>query len=250
MTANILEVKNMYKLFSQADFLDEPEEAFKMLAQGCSRKEVLDATGMMAAVTDISFEVQKGEVFVLIGLSGSGKSTIVRCLNMLNPPTKGSVFIEGEDITKYTEKQLQELRRTKISMVFQHGGLLSHRNVLSNVAYGLEIRGIKRAEREAKAMEMINMVGLEGCEKEQLSSLSGGMKQRVGIARALANDAEILLMDEAFSALDPLVKNDLQFELLRIQERMGKTIVFITHDINEAIQRRRALRIEYAATDS
>lgn len=196
----------------------------------------METTGIMAAISDVSFSVKRGELFVLIGLSGSGKSTIVRCLNMLHKPTKGEILIDGEDITKYNEKQLQELRRTKVSMVFQNGGLLSHRDVLGNVAYGLEVRGVGKEERENKAMEMINMVGLTGYEHEKLSSLSGGMKQRVGIARALANDPDILLMDEAFSALDPLVKNDLQFELLRIQERMGKTIVFITHDINEAFK--------------
>ena len=198
--------------------------------------DVMETTGIMAAISDVSFSVKRGELFVLIGLSGSGKSTIVRCLNMLHKPTKGEILIDGEDITKYNEKQLQELRRTKVSMVFQNGGLLSHRDVLGNVAYGLEVRGVGKEERENKAMEMINMVGLTGYEHEKLSSLSGGMKQRVGIARALANDPDILLMDEAFSALDPLVKNDLQFELLRIQERMGKTIVFITHDINEAFK--------------
>lgn len=181
----------------------------------------METTGIMAAISDVSFSVKRGELFVLIGLSGSGKSTIVRCLNMLHKPTKGEILIDGEDITKYNEKQLQELRRTKVSMVFQNGGLLSHRDVLGNVAYGLEVRGVGKEERENKAMEMINMVGLTGYEHEKLSSLSGGMKQRVGIARALANDPDILLMDEAFSALDPLVKNDLQFELLRIQERHG-----------------------------
>lgn len=210
--------------------------AFKLLELGASRMDVMETTGIMAAISDVSFSVKRGELFVLIGLSGSGKSTIVRCLNMLHKPTKGEILIDGEDITKYNEKQLQELRRTKVSMVFQNGGLLSHRDVLGNVAYGLEVRGVGKEERENKAMEMINMVGLTGYEHEKLSSLSGGMKQRVGIARALANDPDILLMDEAFSALDPLVKNDLQFELLRIQERMGKTIVFITHDINEAFK--------------
>lgn len=232
----VLEVKNLYKLFGPYDFLDERKAAFKLLELGATRADVMETTGIMAAVSDVSFSVKRGELFVLIGLSGSGKSTIVRCLNMLNKPTSGEVLIDGEDITKYSENQLQELRRTKISMVFQNGGLLSHRDVLGNVAYGLEVRGIGKAEREAKAMEMINMVGLAGSEYEKLSSLSGGMKQRVGIARALANDPDILLMDEAFSALDPLVKNDLQFELLQIQERMGKTIVFITHDINEAFK--------------
>lgn len=233
----VLEVKNLYKLFGPYDFMDERKAAFKMLELGASRMDVMETTGIMAAISDVSFSVKRGELFVLIGLSGSGKSTIVRCLNMLHKPTKGEILIiDGEDITKYTEKQLQELRRTKVSMVFQNGGLLSHRDVLGNVAYGLEVRGIGKEEREAKALEMINMVGLTGYENEKLSSLSGGMKQRVGIARALANDPDILLMDEAFSALDPLVKNDLQFELLRIQERMGKTIVFITHDINEAFK--------------
>ena len=232
----VLEVKNLYKLFGPYDFLDERKAAFKLLELGASRMEVMETTGIMAAISDVSFSVKRGELFVLIGLSGSGKSTIVRCLNMLHKPTKGEILIDGEDITKYNEKQLQELRRTKVSMVFQNGGLLSHRDVLGNVAYGLEVRGVGKEERENKAMEMINMVGLTGYEHEKLSSLSGGMKQRVGIARALANDPDILLMDEAFSALDPLVKNDLQFELLRIQERMGKTIVFITHDINEAFK--------------
>ena len=232
----VLEVKNLYKLFGPYDFLDERKAAFKLLELGASRMDVMETTGIMAAISDVSFSVKRGELFVLIGLSGSGKSTIVRCLNMLHKPTKGEILIDGEDITKYNEKQLQELRRTKVSMVFQNGGLLSHRDVLGNVAYGLEVRGVGKEERENKAMEMINMVGLTGYEHEKLSSLSGGMKQRVGIARALANDPDILLMDEAFSALDPLVKNDLQFELLRIQERMGKTIVFITHDINEAFK--------------
>ena len=232
----VLEVKNLYKLFGPYDFLDERKPAFKLLELGASRMDVMETTGIMAAISDVSFSVKRGELFVLIGLSGSGKSTIVRCLNMLHKPTKGEILIDGEDITKYNEKQLQELRRTKVSMVFQNGGLLSHRDVLGNVAYGLEVRGVGKEERENKAMEMINMVGLTGYEHEKLSSLSGGMKQRVGIARALANDPDILLMDEAFSALDPLVKNDLQFELLRIQERMGKTIVFITHDINEAFK--------------
>lgn len=163
--------------------------------------DVMETTGIMAAISDVSFSVKRGELFVLIGLSGSGKSTIVRCLNMLHKPTKGEILIDGEDITKYNEKQLQELRRTKVSMVFQNGGLLSHRDVLGNVAYGLEVRGVGKEERENKAMEMINMVGLTGYEHEKLSSLSGGMKQRVGIARALANDPDILLMDEAFRRL-------------------------------------------------
>ena len=232
----ILEVRHLYNIFAPLDFRGEKKMAYKLLELGATRQDVLEATGMTAAVTDVSFRVGKGEIFVLIGLSGSGKSTLVRCLNMLHRPSRGEVLIDGEDITAYDEVKLQKLRRTKISMVFQNGGLLAHRDVMGNVGYGLEIRGVKKAEREAKALEMIRMVGLEGHERESLDSLSGGMRQRVGIARALASDPDILLMDEAFSALDPLVKNDLQFELLRIQEQTGKTIIFITHDINEAFK--------------
>lgn len=232
----ILEVRHLYKIFAPLDFRGEKKMAYKLLELGATRQDVLEATGMTAAVTDVSFRVGKGEIFVLIGLSGSGKSTLVRCLNMLHRPSRGEVLIDGEDITAYDEVKLQKLRRTKISMVFQNGGLLAHRDVMGNVGYGLEIRGVKKEEREAKALEMIRMVGLEGHERENLDSLSGGMRQRVGIARALASDPDILLMDEAFSALDPLVKNDLQFELLRIQEQTGKTIIFITHDINEAFK--------------
>lgn len=232
----ILEVRHLYKIFAPLDFRGEKKMAYKLLELGATRQDVLEATGMTAAVTDVSFRVGKGDIFVLIGLSGSGKSTLVRCLNMLHRPSRGEVLIDGEDITAYDEVKLQKLRRTKISMVFQNGGLLAHRDVMGNVGYGLEIRGVKKEEREAKALEMIRMVGLEGHERESLDSLSGGMRQRVGIARALASDPDILLMDEAFSALDPLVKNDLQFELLRIQEQTGKTIIFITHDINEAFK--------------
>lgn len=232
----ILEVRHLYKIFAPLDFRGEKKMAYKLLELGATRQDVLEATGMTAAVTDVSFRVGKGEIFVLIGLSGSGKSTLVRCLNMLHRPSRGEVLIDGEDITAYDEVKLQKLRRTKISMVFQNGGLLAHRDVMGNVGYGLEVRGVKKEEREAKALEMIRMVGLEGHERESLDSLSGGMRQRVGIARALASDPDILLMDEAFSALDPLVKNDLQFELLRIQEQTGKTIIFITHDINEAFK--------------
>lgn len=232
----ILEVRHLYKIFAPLDFRGEKKMAYKLLELGATRQDVLEATGMTAAVTDVSFRVGKGEIFVLIGLSGSGKSTLVRCLNMLHRPSRGEVLIDGEDITAYDEVKLQKLRRTKISMVFQNGGLLAHRDVMGNVGYGLEICGVKKEEREAKALEMIRMVGLEGHERESLDSLSGGMRQRVGIARALASDPDILLMDEAFSALDPLVKNDLQFELLRIQEQTGKTIIFITHDINEAFK--------------
>lgn len=233
---DILTVKNLYKLFVPLEAFKNQQEAIDLLKAGYTRDEVLQATGITAGLTDINFNVQQGEIFVLIGLSGSGKSTLIRCLNMLHKPTCGSICFENQDITKFSAEELQNFRRTKISMVFQNFGLMDNRNVLENTYYGLEIRGIPKKERESKALEMLSMVGLNGWEYKKISDLSGGMKQRVGIARALANDPDILLMDEAFSALDPLVKNDLQFELLRIQEKMGKTIIFITHDINEAFR--------------
>lgn len=232
----IIEVKNLYKLFIPFEAKNKADTAMEMLRSGANRTHVLQPTGITAGLKDISFTVNRGEIFVLIGLSGSGKSTLIRCLNMLHSPTCGEVLFDGEDITKYNAKQLQEFRRTKAAMVFQSFGLMSNRNVLENTYYGLEIRGVPLKERTEKALEMLSMVGLEGWEHKKISDLSGGMKQRVGIARALTNDPDVLLMDEAFSALDPLVKNDLQFELLRIQEKMGKTIVFITHDINEAFR--------------
>ncbi len=236
MNTPVLEVKNLYKLFIPLEHSQNEKEAMTLLEQGRSRSEVQQATGITAGLIDINFSVQRGEVFVLIGLSGSGKSTLIRCLNMLHPPTSGTVHLDGEDVTTMSSKQLQNLRRTKVAMVFQSFGLISNRNVLENTYYGLEIRGVPLKERTKRALKMLDMVGLAGWEHTRISALSGGMKQRVGIARALANDPDILLMDEAFSALDPLVRNDLQFELLRIQERTGKTIVFITHDINEAFR--------------
>lgn len=236
MTVPVLEVKNLYKLFIPIEHSQNEKEAMALLGQGCSRHEVQESTGITAGLIDINFKVMPGEIFVLIGLSGSGKSTLIRCLNMLNPPTSGVLYLEGSDITKFSNKQLQDLRRTKVAMVFQNFGLIDNRNVLENTYYGLEIRGVPLKERTQKAMQMLEMVGLKGWEYKRINALSGGMKQRVGIARALANDPDILLMDEAFSALDPLVRSDLQFELLRIQQRMGKTIIFITHDINEAFR--------------
>lgn len=236
MTVPVLEVKNLYKLFIPIEHSQNEKEAMTMLSQGRSRHEVQESTGITAGLIDINFKVMPGEIFVLIGLSGSGKSTLIRCLNMLNPPTSGALYLEGSDITKFNNKQLQNLRRTKVAMVFQNFGLIDNRNVLENTYYGLEIRGVPLKERTQKAMQMLEMVGLKGWEYKRINALSGGMKQRVGIARALANDPDILLMDEAFSALDPLVRSDLQFELLRIQQKMGKTIIFITHDINEAFR--------------
>ena len=228
---HILSVKNLTKLYGL-----NKNEAMKMLKAGAEKNEVFKKTGVTSAIWDMSFDVKQGEIFVIIGLSGSGKSTVIRCLNRLHNPTSGTILFDGKDIGKFSQKELTDFRRNKISMVFQNFGLMSHRDVISNIEYGLEIKGISKEEREKKAMEVLKMVGLEGLEHTNINSLSGGMKQRVGIARALANDPEILLMDEPFSALDPLVRSDMQFELLSIQKKLKKTIVFITHDINEAFK--------------
>lgn len=227
----ILSVKNLTKLYGL-----NKNEAIKMLKSGAEKNEVFKKTGVTSAIWNMSFDVKQGEIFVIIGLSGSGKSTVIRCLNRLHNPTSGTILFDGKDIGKFSQKELTDFRRNKISMVFQNFGLMSHRDVISNIEYGLEIKGISKEEREKKAMEVLKMVGLEGLEHTNINSLSGGMKQRVGIARALANDPEILLMDEPFSALDPLVRSDMQFELLSIQKKLKKTIVFITHDINEAFK--------------
>lgn len=227
----ILRAEHLTKLFGAKKSL-----ATELLKKGFGKEEILKQTGVTVAVDDVSFEVERGKIFALIGLSGSGKSTVVRCLNMLQPATSGKVYFEGQDVARFGKKELQDYRRNKISMVFQSFGLMSHKDVLANVAFGLEIRGMKKEAREAKAMEMISMVGLDGWEHKSISNLSGGMQQRVGIARALACDPDILLMDEPFSALDPLVRRDMQFELLSIQEKLNKTVVFITHDINEAFK--------------
>lgn len=228
---NILSVKNLSKLYGV-----EKSKAIKLKKLGKDKDAIYKQTGVTVALWDVNLEIKRGEIFVIIGLSGSGKSTLVRCFNMLNKPTSGNIFYEGEDIGKFGKEKLNDYRRNKISMVFQQFGLMSHRNVIGNVEYGLEVKGVPKEERRAKAKEMIDMVGLEGHDNELITSLSGGMKQRVGIARALANDPEILLMDEPFSALDPLVRKDMQFELLTIQRKLDKTIVFITHDINEAFK--------------
>ena len=227
----LLSVKNLYKLYG-----NDRSKARKLKQSGADKHSIYDKTGVTIALWDVNLEIQRGEIFVIIGLSGSGKSTLVRCFNRLNKPTSGQIFYEGKDIGKFNKKELNNFRRNKISMIFQQFGLMSHRDVIGNVEYGLEVKGISKEERHAKVQEMISMVGLEGHDNEPISSLSGGMKQRVGIARALANDPEILLMDEPFSALDPLVRKDMQFELLTIQRKLDKTIVFITHDINEAFK--------------
>lgn len=212
------------------------QEAAKLMEAGLDKGEVHRKTGVTVALWDVNLEIPRGRIFVIIGLSGSGKSTLVRCFNRLNRPTSGQIFFEGRDLMEFNQQELLEFRRSKISMVFQSFGLMSHRDVLGNVAYGLEVKGIGREERERRAMEVIHLVGLDGWERQSCASLSGGMRQRVGIARALANDPEVLLMDEPFSALDPLVRQDMQFELLQIQRKLGKTVVFITHDIDEAFK--------------
>lgn len=210
--------------------------ARNMLHEGAGKDEILKETGVTVAIDDVSFDVERGKIFALIGPSGSGKSTVVRCINMLQHPTSGEVVFEGRDVMKMNRRELHDLRRSKISMVFQSFGLMSHRDVLGNVTYGLEVRGVDKSGREQRAMDMIALVGLEGWERKPIDALSGGMKQRVGIARALCNDPDLLLMDEPFSALDPLARHDMQFELLSIQKKLEKTIVFITHDINEAFK--------------
>lgn len=227
----LLKVDKLSKLYGA-----DKKEAIKLKKKQLDKDEIYSKTKVTLALWDVSLDVKEGEIFVVIGLSGSGKSTLIRCLNMLNKPTSGKVFYEGKDIGKFNKKQLNDYRRNKVSMIFQGFGLMSHRDVIGNVEYGLEVKGIPKEERHKKAEEMIAMVGLEGLENEPISSLSGGMRQRVGIARALANDPEVLLMDEPFSALDPLVRKDMQFELLTIHRKLDKTIVFITHDINEAFK--------------
>ncbi|MGY0035250.1 quaternary amine ABC transporter ATP-binding protein [Pedobacter sp. NJ-S-72] len=217
-------------------FGKEKEEALALLKQGKTKAEILKETGCTVAVKNASFNIEKGEFFVIMGLSGSGKSSLLRCFNRLIEPTSGNVILNDVNITSLEDKELQNVRKKEMAMVFQNFGLLPHRTVLENVAFGLELQDIPKAEREAKAQEVIEMVSLKGYEHQNTSELSGGMQQRVGLARALANDPEILLMDEAFSALDPLIRTQMQDELIDLQEKMHKTIIFITHDLDEAIR--------------
>ena len=201
-----------------------------------SRSELREKTGCTAAVSDVSFDVAPGEVFVVMGLSGSGKSTLIRCLTRLVEPTAGEVFLDGEDISQASPQRLRELRRERFSMVFQHFGLLPHRRVMDNVGYGLEIAGEKKGARIARAQEVINLVGLQGYEAAYPHQLSGGMQQRVGLARALATDPQVMFFDEPFSALDPLIRRDMQQEVIRLHHEVGKTMIFITHDLSEALK--------------
>jgi glycine betaine/proline transport system ATP-binding protein len=201
-----------------------------------SRAELLEKTGCVAAVRDVSFDVSPGEVFVVMGLSGSGKSTLVRCLTRLIEPTAGKVLIDGEDVLTLGEERLREIRRHKVSMVFQHFGLLPHRRIVDNVAFGLEVQGMEKGERLSRATAVLDTVGLGGWDNSFPDELSGGMQQRVGLARALATDPEIMLFDEPFSALDPLIRRDMQDEVIRLQEEFRKTMIFITHDLLEALK--------------
>ncbi|MFD0424698.1 quaternary amine ABC transporter ATP-binding protein [Streptomyces parvus] len=225
-----LQAEHLYKVFGR-----RPDEAVRKLEGGADRDE-LRAEGTTAAVIDASFTVEPGQIFVVMGLSGSGKSTLLRMLNGLLDPTAGRVLFDGQDLTALSPRELRHVRSTKISMVFQHFALFPHRSVLENAAYGLEVQGVPREEREVRAAEALRLTGLEGWEKSWPDELSGGMQQRVGLARALATDADLLLMDESFSALDPLIRRDMQDQLLELQKRLKKTIVFITHDLNEAMR--------------
>ncbi len=230
-TGTCLEVKNLWKIFgSKAENLLDSGEPL------ASKTETLEKTGCVLAVRDISFAVKRGEFFVLMGLSGSGKSTVIRCLLRLIEPTRGAVFINGEDICTYDKAKLMHLRRHTTSMVFQYFGLFPHRSVLENVAYGLKVRDVSKAERFARAQEAIETVGLKGWEQYMPGALSGGMQQRVGIARALTTEPEILLMDEPFSGLDPLIRREMQDELIELQDKVQKTIIFVTHDLHEALK--------------
>lgn len=226
-----IQVENLTKIFGR-----QPQRALQLLEQGRSKHEILKETGLTVGVNQANFEVQAGEIFVIMGLSGSGKSTLVRLLNRLIEPTSGRVLIDGQDIVRMNTEQLQEVRRKKLGMVFQKFALFPHRTVLDNAAYGLEVQNVPKAEREKKAQESLALVGLAGWEKSYPDQLSGGMQQRVGLARALANEPDVLLMDEAFSALDPLIRKDMQDELLELQSSMQKTIIFITHDLDEALK--------------
>ncbi|WP_240926299.1 glycine betaine/L-proline ABC transporter ATP-binding protein [Streptomyces sp. JB150] len=232
LTPPVFSVDGLWKVFGpKADRVPADPELVAL-----APAELRERTGCTAAVRDVSFDVRKGEVFVVMGLSGSGKSTLVRCLTRLIEPTAGTIVIDGEDVRAMDKARLRELRRHRAAMVFQHFGLLPHRTVLDNVAYGLEIQGVGKAERRARAAEVVAKVGLEGMEQRRPGQLSGGQQQRVGLARALAVDPEVLLFDEPFSALDPLIRRDMQEEVVRLHREEGRTMVFITHDLGEALK--------------
>jgi glycine betaine/proline transport system ATP-binding protein len=226
-----LSVKELWKIFG-----DRADKVIGTPDAELSRKELQAKTGCVTAVKDVSFDVAPGEVFVVMGLSGSGKSTLVRLLTRLIEPTHGTVRMGAEEITAADEQHLRELRRKHVAMVFQHFGLLPHRKVIDNIAFGLEVRGVSKADRRNRAQEMVDLVGLTGYENSFPDQLSGGMQQRVGLARALASDPQVLMFDEPFSALDPLIRRDMQNEVIRLHHEVGKTMVFITHDLAEALK--------------
>ncbi|MDA3971348.1 MAG: glycine betaine/L-proline ABC transporter ATP-binding protein [Desulfobulbaceae bacterium] len=226
-----IKIKNVTKVFGK-----HPEKALKLLDEGMSKDEIFQKTGQAVGLNNVNFNVREGEILVVMGLSGSGKSTLIRCVNRLIEPTAGSTIIDDVDVNKLTIDELRNLRRRKFGMVFQNFGLFPHRTVLANTEFGLEIQNVDPAERQKKAMDALNLVGLEGWEDADIAQLSGGMQQRVGLARALAVDPDILLMDEAFSALDPMIRRDMQHELITLQERMKKTILFVSHDLDEALK--------------
>ena len=229
--APMISVKNLWKVFGA-----NADKVVGSPLVDLTRPELREKTGNTIAVRDVSFDVAPGEVFVVMGLSGSGKSTLVRCMTRLIEPTQGSMTFEGEDILKVDNARLRELRKTRFSMVFQHFGLLPHRNVIDNIAYSLEINGVNKADRHKRANEVIELVGLQGYSHAYPEQLSGGMQQRVGLARALAVDPQVLFLDEPFSALDPLIRRDMQQEVIRLHHELGKTMVFITHDLSEAVK--------------
>ncbi|KKD59206.1 ABC transporter ATPase [Grimontia sp. AD028] len=227
----LIQIKGLYKIFGNT-----PQKVLPDVKAGKSKDDILAETGHTVGLQDINLDIARGEIFVIMGLSGSGKSTMIRHFNRLIEPTEGQIIVEGEDVMKLDEKGLQNFRRHKMSMVFQRFGLMPHRTVLQNVAYGLQVQGVDKSEREKKATDWLDTVGLGGYEQQYPSQLSGGQQQRVGLARALCTDAEILLMDEAFSALDPLIRSEMQDQLIGLQEKLHKTIIFITHDLDEALR--------------
>ena len=228
---NRISVRSLWKVFGE-----DPDRAMSSEYTGKQKSEIQEELGCVVALKDVSFDVNEGETFVVMGLSGSGKSTLVRCLTRLIEPNAGEIYVDAEDVIKYNGRELTNFRRTKTAMVFQHFGLMPNRTILDNVAFGLEIQGIDKHTRWEKAREVIELVGLKGWEDNYATELSGGMQQRVGLARALAVDPEILLMDEPFSALDPLIRREMQDELINLQTTLKKTIVFITHDLDEALR--------------
>ena len=226
-----IQIKNVYKIFG-----NNPETVLPIVKEGASKEEVLEKTGHTVGLDNVSINIEEGETFVCMGLSGSGKSTLIRHLNRLIDPTDGDIIVDGTNVMELNEKQLIEFRKHEMSMVFQRFGLFPHKTVLENVGYGLEIQGKEPEERKKLSMIQVESVGLQGFENQYPSQLSGGMQQRVGLARALATNPQILLMDEAFSALDPLIRSDMQNQLIELQAKLKKTIVFITHDLDESLR--------------